>query len=92
MLTGCFEPTNNLPPYVSEFISELKMPQAVKDLGQLSMERYSERKGEKNKEKISCYPYSLSFSTMKAGATNDTIDQLECQLTRITIMSGYSPK
>jgi hypothetical protein len=45
----------------------------------------------KAKEKTSCYPSPMSFATMKAGATNDVISQLDCNMTNIPLSSCYSP-
>jgi hypothetical protein len=43
------------------------------------------------KENTSSYPDALSFSTMKAGTFRPVISQIEWQLTKIPLQSGYSP-
>jgi hypothetical protein len=34
----------------------------------------------------------MSFATMKVGATDDVISELECSLINIALRSGYSPE
>jgi hypothetical protein len=45
----------------------------------------------KTKEKISCHPGALSFSTRKAGAQSENISLVECIMTRIPIFAGFAP-
>ncbi len=95
MLSGCYEPPPSLPPEVTDFIAELEMPQSVRALGPQSMAmsvHQYQSFWNKAKENVSCHPGTLSFSTIKSGTTNNTIAQVECCLTRIPLLSGYSPK
>jgi hypothetical protein len=43
------------------------------------------------RETTSSYPCAISFSTMKAGSSSNLISAIECHLTRIPLLSGYSP-
>ncbi len=46
----------------------------------------------KAKENTACYPDQLSFATMKAGAKDDLIAEVDCLMTRIPLKAGYAPK
>jgi hypothetical protein len=46
----------------------------------------------KAREDTSCYPSALSFSTMKAGATDTDIAALDCTMTRLPLRYGYAPQ
>jgi hypothetical protein len=41
------------------------------------------------KENTSCFPCALSFATMKAGATDATIAELDCLATQIPLQGGF---
>lgn len=95
VLGGVYEPGNQMDQSSREFIAELEMPQAVRTLGPQTMviEVESFRTfWKKARENTSCYPDDLSFATMKAGATDDTISELECEMINIAMKSGYSPE
>lgn len=71
------------------------MPMKVKEQGPQSMDISLQNYRSfwrKAKESISSYPGVISFSTMKAGATSELISSIECNLTRIPLLSGYSPR
>ncbi len=94
VLGGVYSPRADIDGYTRAVIEELQMPENVRDLGYnkmtLDLDAYRSfwRKANEN---ISCYPEALSFSTMKAGASNEIISELECELINCAIMSGYSP-
>jgi hypothetical protein len=93
VLGGVYEPSDHVDQHTKDFLYELMMPQAVQDLGPQTMEISLESFRafwKKAKENTSCYPDDLSFATMKAGATDDTISELECELINIALKSGYS--
>jgi hypothetical protein len=46
----------------------------------------------KAREDTSCYPSALSFSTMKAGATDTDIAALDCTMTILPLRYGYAPQ
>jgi len=46
----------------------------------------------KAREDTSCYPSALSFSTMKAGASDPLIAALDCSMTRMPLTYGFAPK
>lgn len=93
MLGGVYEIDRQIDQFMKAFIEELTMPQEVKDLGlqslQISLESQQAFSGKAN-ERISCYPGALSFATVKAGAVDNLITELECDLINITLSSGYS--
>jgi hypothetical protein len=94
VLAGCYVPKEPIDPYAQDLITELKMPQPIKDIGRQSMElsvTNYKKFWNKAKENTSCYPDALSFSTMKAGSRSDMIAELECTLINIPSTSGYSP-
>jgi hypothetical protein len=70
------------------------MPSAIRDLGpqsmSISLDSYRSF-WKKANERISCYPAEMSFATMKAGATDDVIAELECEMINIALESGYAP-
>jgi hypothetical protein len=71
------------------------MPQEVRNLGPLKMELSVTDYiafWKKAKEDTSCYPSDLSFSTMKAGASDPDIAALDCTLTRLPLRFGFAPK
>jgi hypothetical protein len=43
------------------------------------------------RENTACYPSELSFSTMKAGASDPQIAKLDCLMTRIPLSKGFAP-
>jgi hypothetical protein len=71
------------------------MPEAVRKLGPLQMtlsiEIYTAF-WRKARENTAWYPSELSFSTMKAGASDLFIATLDCQMTRIPLTVGFAPK
>ena len=80
VLGGVYEAKENLDQYTKAVIDELAMSPAVRELGpqnmSISLESYRSF-WKKANERISCYPAEMSFATMKAGATDDTIAELE---------------
>lgn len=96
VLGGVYEAKENLDQYTKAVIDELAMPpSAVRELGpqnmSISLESYRSF-WKKANERISCYPAEMSFATMKAGATDDTIAEFECEMLNIALESGYSPE
>jgi hypothetical protein len=70
------------------------MPAAIKELGPIPMEISLESYRwfwSKTKENTACYPNSLSFSRMKAGASSAMIAEIERMLVLIPLWSGNSP-
>jgi len=71
------------------------MPEAVKNLFPIKMEMNLESYisfWKKARENTSCYPSELSFSTMKAGASEPDIALLDCTLTKLPLQLGFAPK
>lgn len=93
VLSGVYESNHDIDPCVQELLLHWQMPQAVKDMGPQSMEltiEFCRNFWRKAKENTSCYPDTIPFSTMKAGATSDIISTVDCLLTRIPLKSGYA--
>jgi hypothetical protein len=70
------------------------MPQSVKELGRQPMEPSVvtyQNFWKKAKENTLCYPYALSFFTMKAGSFSNMIVELECKIINIPLKSRFSP-
>jgi hypothetical protein len=93
--SGSYGSNYPIDQYTHGLLEELVMPQAVRELGHHSMIIAADGHHSfwKNaKEDTSCYPSSMSFSTMTAGACNDTISTLDCTMVSIPLKSGYSPQ
>ncbi len=94
-LAGIYESNFDIDSQILDVIAQWQMPERVKELGPLKMDMTLESYTafwKKAKENTSCYPSALSFSTMKAGATDPDIAALECSLTRIPLRYGFSPQ
>jgi hypothetical protein len=94
VLSRIFKTDHEIDQYTAQFLNELHMPQSVKDALPFDMHLTTEKYKSfwtKANENISCYPGPLSFATMKAGSKSQIISELECNLTRIPIQSGYAP-
>jgi hypothetical protein len=94
-LAGLNEPNQEVDAKILDVIAQWQIPQAVRDLGSLKMEISLESYvsfWKKAREDTSCYPSSLSFSTMKAGATDTDIAALDCTMTRLPLRYGYAPQ
>ncbi len=94
VLDGFYEPPSDTSPHVISLLQELQKPSGIKELGNINpridLQAYRVFWRKAN-ERVSCYPSSLSFSTMKAGAFHDYISEIDCRLTRILLISGYAP-
>jgi len=94
VLDGFYEAPPNTPLHILDLLIELQTPDGIKDVGRISpcidLQGYRAFWRKAN-EKVSCYPSSLSFSSMKAGAFHDYISEVDCRLTRIPLISGYAP-
>jgi len=95
VLDGFYEPPPDTSPHVISLLQELQKPSGIKELGsinpRINLQAYRAFWRKAN-ERVSCYPSSLSFSTMKAGAFHDYISEVDCRLTRISLISGYAPQ
>jgi hypothetical protein len=95
VLGGVYEPSAQVDSYTKSLLQKLQMPQDVRALGPQLMEipDHCYRDFRKNaKENTSAYPDTMSFATMKVGATDEVISELECSLINIALRSGYSPE
>jgi hypothetical protein len=94
-LAGVYESNHPIDEYTQLVLTEMATPASVRELGpqrmEISKESY-QNFWRKAKENTSCYPSTLSFSTMKAGATSDLISQLDCNMTNIPLKMGYLPE
>jgi len=95
VLEGTYVPPDHVDHYTKLFLQHLKQPESIKAQGDHSatmpLETYR-RYWIKAKERTSCYPGELSFSTLKAGAQDETICEFECIMTCIPLFSGYKPQ
>jgi hypothetical protein len=94
VLAGVYESSTEIPTSELCLLSGLEIHESVRDLLPIQMDlTYEEymRFWKTAKENTSSYPDALSFSTMKAGTFSPVISQIEWQLTKIPLQSGYSP-
>jgi len=95
VLDRLYEPPPNTPENVTNLLQELNKPPGIKELGSIEpcipIATYRAFWSKAN-ERVSCYPSSLSFATMKAGSFHEYISEVDCRMTRIPLMSGYAPK
>jgi len=94
-LAGNYTPSEDIDERILEVIAQWQMPEAVRALGPLKMEMSLESYRnfwKKAKEDTSCYPSAMSFSTMKAGASDPDIAATDCSLTRIPLTVGFAPR
>jgi len=95
VLDGFYDAPPTTSTHVLELLQELQIPPGIRELGKIDpcigLHDYQAFWMKAN-EKTSCYPSSLSFSSMKAGAFNDYISEVECRLTRIPLISDYAPQ
>jgi hypothetical protein len=94
VLMGEYVPPPTTDSYAAQLINHLNTPIAIQEAGHhpttLPIEEY-QKYWLKARERTSSYPGDINFSTLKAGARNETIAQFECIMTRIPLFSGYSP-
>jgi hypothetical protein len=94
MLNGVFDPPPDTDPYVKMLLEGLQMPRQIRDSGRsnacLPTPVYRAYWKTANSS-ISCHPGALSFASLKAGSIGDTVTAFECVMTRIPLLSGYSP-
>lgn len=82
-LAGLYDSYHDIVSRILEVIAQWKMPQAVTDVGPHKMEMTLDSYisfWKKAKRDTSCYPSTLSFSTMKAGAFDSDIAALDCSM------------
>jgi hypothetical protein len=94
-LAGVYESNHHIDARILDVIEQWQKPDSVRQLGALpmtmSLENY-QRFWKKAKEDTTCFPCALSFSTMKARASNDRIAQLDWTMTRIPLEVGFAPR
>jgi len=94
VLDSFYDPPPNTSTNVTDLLQELNKPPGIKELGNtdpcIPLASY-QAFWHKANEQVSCYPSSLSFSTMKAGSFHDYISEVDCRMTRIPLLSGYAP-
>ena len=94
VLSGVYEINYPIDQVTADFLRELEMPENVRALGpqdmQISPKGYQSF-WKKANDRTACYPDALSFATMKAGASDPIISEMECELINIALSSGYSP-
>jgi hypothetical protein len=94
-LAGIYESTYDIDGRILDVIAQWQMPDKVQELGPLKMflsvKTYTSF-WLKARGNTACYPSALSFSTMKAGASDPLIATLDCLMTRIPLTAGFAPK
>ena len=95
VLAGVYDLHEDLPEKAKDLLSHLHTPDVVWALGAINMDlslHHYRKFWRKAKETTAAYSNALSFATMKAGASGDTISQIECALVNITLWAGHPPK
>ncbi len=93
VLNGTFIAPPGTDKFATKFIPLLSTPASIQAVGPhpMSILLHAYRKyWLKARERTSCYPSVISFSTLKAGAQNGMIAEFECIMTRIPPITGYS--
>jgi hypothetical protein len=94
VLDGHFAIPEGVDEHTARLIHHLKRLVAITHEGlhptKLPVHAYKEF-WRKAKERTSCYPGVLSFSTLKASSQDDLLCELDCILTRFPLFSGYTP-
>jgi hypothetical protein len=92
-LMGTFNAPPNASTHMVNFLSHLVMPQNIRNnptTMDMTLESFTSY-WRKAKENISCYPSDLTFATMKASSYDSYLAHVDWILTRIPLISGYSP-
>jgi hypothetical protein len=92
-LMGTFNAPPNASTHMVNFLSHLVMPQNIRNNPtnmDMTLESFTSY-WHKAKENISCYPSDLTFATMKASSYDSYLAHVDWILTRIPLISGYSP-
>ncbi len=94
ILDGTYSPHDRINRYTRQLLQQLQRPALVEQKGNhptsMPLETYCNY-WKKSKERKSCFPGALSFSTLKAGSRDETIATFKCIMTRIPIFRGYTP-
>jgi hypothetical protein len=93
-LAGVYSSRHDMTQYVYDVIKQWRKPPQLCSLPTQAMPIHisqyrSFRK--KAKENTACYPHCMLFLTMKAGALDDYISEIECRLTKISLAAGFAP-
>jgi hypothetical protein len=94
-LACVYDSNHEIDSRILDLIAQWQIPQAVRDLGPLKLELPLEsyvKFWKKAREDTFCYPSALSFSTMKAGASDHDIALLDRSITRLPLQLGFAPK
>jgi len=95
VLAGVYDSNHNIDTRILEVIKQRQLPESVRELRatpmHMSLESYR-RFWKKAREETACFPGPLSFSTMKAGAFNEQIAEMDWTLTRFPLEVGFAPK
>jgi len=94
ILAGVYDSNYPLDQYILDVFQQWEMPNSIKEIRppamNISLESYR-RFWKRANENISCFPSSLTFSTMKAGSMHEKISFIDCTLTNIPLLEGFSP-
>jgi hypothetical protein len=94
-LAGVYDSNHNIDTRILEVIKKWQLPESVRELGaipmHMSLDSYR-RFWKKAREKTACFPGPLFFPTMKAGAFDEQIAEMDWALTRIPLEGGFASK
>jgi hypothetical protein len=94
ILDGTFQPHPDMDPYAAQFLSHLKMEQAVRDSAPVSRAISTESyraSWAKMKSTTSSSPFGPTFVHYIAGSRDDQIADFDATMANIPYASGYGP-
>ena len=94
-MEGSYTPDPTLDKYTKELLAELRIPKAVREKGQISMDLTVEehKKGWRSqKERTASETDGLSFSHYIAACEDDTLAEVNSTLRIIPYVNGFSPE
>jgi hypothetical protein len=92
-LEGTFIPPANTTDHMKTFLTHMAMPTVIRENPnnmEMTFASFS-RYWRKAKENISCFPSEFCFATLKASSHDDLLTVMDCIMTRIPLITGYSP-
>lgn len=98
VLLGVYNPPPDIDGNTKQYLKQLAFPSSVKQnnykAGKTTYEITLEEHiafWKRAKEDTSCFPCALSFATMKAGAQDKVISEVDCLAANIPLKGGFSP-
>jgi hypothetical protein len=93
VLDGTFIPPDDASCHIKDFLNQLLMPECIKsnpNTMELTLSSFINF-WRKAKENTSAYPSEFSFATTKASTYDIMLAIMDCTMTKIPLLTGYSP-